>query len=330
MTTSSSHAAALVNDGDQLDASRVFCARVTRSRARNFYYGMMLTPRRQRSSMYAVYAWMRAVDDLADGPVGDGDAGGEAEADARRRGLESFRRRTHAVLHDQPGALDAEPGPIAPMWPAVARTLREHHIPVKYLDAMIDGQLKDLHQTRYDTFDSLYDYCYQVASVVGLICLEVWGYEGGEATRKLAEERGVALQLTNILRDLVEDAARDRVYLPLEDLARFGFDADSFKRRVLAAAGAADGDDAAAGDFDGLMAFELHRARGYYERTESLESFITPSCRPTCWAMMKIYETLLRRIEHCPRAVLRKNVRLGKVQKLFIAARATCRRGLRK
>jgi len=315
---SPTHATALASTADALATSRAFCARLTAAQARNFYYGMMLTPRAKRSAMYAIYAWMRAVDDLADDEAPDA-----GDVESKRRRLEAFRRQTHALLRDGNEWLELESEPtFAPMWPAVAAALREHRVPTAYLDAMIDGQLCDLRAARYGTFNDLYGYCYQVASVVGLTCIEVWGYEGGDATRKLAEERGIALQLTNILRDLVEDARRGRVYLPSDDLARFGFDAGSFTRFVLDPGGESNG------DFDGLMAFQLDRARGYYDRTASLESFVTRDCRPTCWAMMKIYEGLLRKIERRPRVVLARRVRLSKVQKLVIAGRATLRRGL--
>jgi phytoene synthase len=318
------NASALASHEAALAASRAFCARVTARQARNFYYGMMLTPRHKRAAMYAIYTWMRAVDDLADD---DGDNA------AKRRRLEAFRGQTHAALRGgDPSAGGSDAGDrYAPMWPAVADALQEHRVPGPYLDAMIDGQLKDLTVTGYADFAELYDYCYQVASVVGLTCITVWGYEGGESARRLAEERGVALQLTNILRDLVEDARRNRVYLPADELAQFGFDAASFKGYLLASApgsGSAGASPSRRGDFDGLMRFQLERARGYYDRTAALESFVTRSCRPTCWAMMKIYEALLRRIERHPRVVLTRRVRLSRVQKLAIAARATLRRGL--
>lgn len=318
---SSPHLATLTSTTISLEDSRLFCAKLTAAQARNFYYGMMLTPQPRRSAMYAIYAWMRAVDDLADAPAS------EWSDEVKRRHLEAFRRQTHAIIQHEhswlPSESAIEPAAFAPMWPAVGQAFRDHKIPLLYLDQMIEGQLLDQIQTRYNSFDQLYDYCYQVASVVGLTCIEVWGYEGGDATRLLAEQRGIALQLTNILRDLVEDAQRDRIYLPAEELAQFQFDGDSFKQYLLAPSPAKDR------DFDALMAMQIQRARAFYNRTASLESHLTRSCRPTCWAMMKIYESLLCRIERQPRIVLTKRVKLSKFQKLWIAARATLRRGLR-
>ena len=319
MTSSSpTSAAAYSVDATEVGASYGHCRDLTRARAKNFYYGMMLTPQPKRSAMYAVYAWMRAVDDLGD-PAG----GGEAESVRRR--LESFRRRTQAALAGEapwPGG-QGDADAFAPMWPAVAATFRDYAVPRAYLDAMIDGQIMDQRKTRYASFDELYEYCYNVASTVGLVCITVWGYDGGEATRKLAQERGIALQLTNILRDVVEDAQRDRVYLPADELARFGFDDESFKAHVLRC------EAASGGDFDGLIRMQLCRAREYYNRSASLERFVTGSCRPTCWAMMRIYEGLLSKMESNPRRVLTERVRMGRLSKLAIALRATWRRGLR-
>lgn len=323
MSSTPTHAPRLAGAGDALAASRSFCARLTAAQARNFYYGMMLTPGDKRAAMYAIYAWMRAVDDIA-----DADTTGHDDGELKRRALEWFRGRTHAVVQGGVGPGSSEDASeFDAMWPAVEESFRRHALPLRYLDAMIDGQLLDQTQRRYPDFPSLYDYCYKVASVVGLTCIEVWGYEGGEATRGLAEERGVALQLTNILRDLVEDARRDRVYLPADDLARFGFDADSFKRFLLDPRETAGGD--AMSRFDALMTFEARRARDYYDRTAMLETHITRTCRPTCWAMMKIYERLLSKIERRPRMVLTRRVKLNKLQKLLIAGRAALRRWLR-
>ncbi len=322
---------------DSLAQSQQFCADLTRAQAKNFYYGMMLTPQPKRGAMYAIYAWMRAVDDIADEP---------GALDDKTRDLEAFRRQTHAVLRED--SADYAPlfdGPYGAMWPAVGQTFRRYSIPQRYLDAMIDGQLLDQTKTRYATFDELYDYCFKVASVVGLICLEVWGYTGGEATRKLAEQRGIALQLTNIIRDLVEDARRDRIYFPQDELVKAGLDDQRFKAMLESplAPGSAGGTPVkpriAGGanippvepGADGLPLGPLiARARGYYDSSATLESFITPDCRPTCWAMMKIYEGLLRKIERKPLRVLTERVRLSKLEKMFIALRATWRRWLRR
>lgn len=301
-----------------------YCRTLTKAQAKNFFYGMMLTPEPKRSAMYAVYAWMRAVDDLAD-EQDETDADPTAHADTKKVRLEAFRSRTHReIAGDFVSARKSSAGiegeAFDKMWPAVGQTFRQYHVATGDLDAMIDGQLLDQTCTRYETFDQLYDYCYKVASVVGLVCIAVWGYDGDEKARMLAEKRGIALQLTNVLRDLVEDAHRDRVYLPSEDLNKFGFDADSFARWLR------DPGIETAGDFSGLMTMQIDRAKKYYSESATLESHLPRNCRPTCWAMMRIYRRLLDKIEANPNRVLTQRVRLSKTQKLSIAFAAMIRK----
>lgn len=303
-------------DDERLKSSFASCRQLTRVRARNFYYGMMLTPEPKRSAMYAVYTWMRTVDDLADEP-----ARLPHDEQTRSPRIELFRRLTMASLDPNCDISPVSGDPQqAELWPAVRKTLVDYHIDAGVLGDMIDGQLVDQHKSTYATFADLYRYCYQVASVVGLVCIQVWGYKGGEETRRLAEHRGIALQLTNILRDLVEDARRGRVYVPTDELARYGYDATTFAESVQS--GQADE------RFDRLMAMQIDRARSLYEKSESLDRFITRSCRPTCWAIMKIYRDLLERIARDPRRVLCGTVALSRGHKLSIALRATLRRSL--
>lgn len=313
-STVSNQAALLPPSDDGVAESFDYCRTLTKAQAKNFYYGMMLTPEPKRSAMYAVYAWMRAVDDLADE---------QGDSDAKMERLEAFRSTTHCELaggstHGDTPRLNNED--FDKMWPAVGQTFRQYHVAAKDLDAMIDGQLLDQTCTRYETFDQLYDYCYKVASVVGLVCIAVWGYDGDEKARLLAEKRGIALQLTNVLRDPVEDAHRNRVYLPAEDLNQFGFDADSFASWLRDPGIETDG------DFAGLMAMQIDRAKQYYSESASLESHLPRNCRPTCWAMMRIYRRLLDKIEANPNRVLTQRVRLSKTQKLSIAFAAMIRR----
>lgn len=308
-STTANQASVLASSDDAMARSFDYCRTLTKAQAKNFYYGMMLTPEPKRSAMYAVYAWMRAVDDVADD---------EGLAVDKRQRLETFRQQTHEELagiktQGQGETFDA-------MWPAVGETFRKYNVSIDDLNAMIDGQLLDQDCLRYQTFDQLYDYCYKVASVVGLVCISVWSYEGGEETRLLAEKRGIALQLTNVLRDLVEDAHRDRVYLPADDLATYGFDTDSFASWLKDPGLQTDG------DFDGLMQMQIERAKQYYTDSAPLESSLPRNCRPTCWAMMHIYRRLLDKIAKNPRRVLAQRVRLSKTQKLSIVFAAMLRR----
>ena len=280
-----------------LESSREHCRRVAKRQAKNFYYGMKLVPEPKRSAMYTLYAWMRRADDLADEP---GDLNRKLDS------LRSFREQTHRAFDGT--------SPEGELWPAFRELVSRYPIPRSYFDAMIDGQVQDQEQTRYPTFEQLRDYCYKVASVVGLACIEIWGYEGGESTRTLAEQRGIAFQLTNILRDVREDASRGRVYLP----------ADDFHVAQLTPADLAPGRSETLGM--GLRTLAA-RARDYYERSEPLDRQVHPDGRACLWAMTRIYRGLLDKITLDPTRVLRERVRLSRFRKTTIALRAPFHKG---
>jgi phytoene synthase len=282
------------------------CHRVARQRARNFYYGLKLTPEPKRSAVYVIYAFMRACDDLAD----DQPATTERDPEQVRDQLRAFRQTMQSVL-DRGAHEDLPPGEI---WPAFRYVMHAYDIDAGLMHQMLDGQEMDLTRTRYRSFDELYDYCYKVASVVGLVCIEIWGYDGGAATRKLAEYRGIALQLTNILRDIAEDAQRNRIYLPRDELERFGVAEPDLLARQPGPA------------FDRLMRFQIERAQSYYSMAATLEKHVDAASRPTCWAMMRIYRGLLDRIAADPRRVLQRRIALSPVQKIRIAASACWRK----
>lgn len=285
-----------------INESKAHCHDVVRRRARNFYYGLRLTPEPKRSALYAVYAWMRRADDLVD------EAGSDEQKLER---LAAFERQTRAVLSG--GAMPDEP-----FWPAVADAVERYAIPLEHLEQMIEGQRVDLGRTRYATFDELYDYCYKVASTVGLACIEIWGYEGGAETRRLAEWRGIAFQLTNILRDVREDAQRDRVYLPAEDFDVFELTPSMFLFGPQP-------------DAMGGIRRMVRRAGEYYERSASLADRVHPDGRPCLWAMTSIYRGIFEKIQRRPASVLEPSrVRLASWRKGLIALRASMgRRGSR-
>lgn len=279
----------------QLARSYAHCHKVAKHQARNFYYGMKLTPTDKRNAMYAVYAWMRLADDLAD------EAGSLAEKTSQ---LNSFAQQTWAALDEH------APPPDGPIWPAMRDTMIRHAVPHAYLADMIAGQLLDQKQTQYDTFAQLDDYCYKVAGTVGLVCITIWGHKDGETAQQLAAARGVALQLTNILRDLAEDARLDRCYLPREDFTRFGFSPEKLARGEADAA------------FDRFMAFQVDRARSYYEKSAGLDALISPDCRACSRALMRVYRDLLEKIARNPRQVLHRRVSLNHWRKAWIALSA--------
>lgn len=280
--------------GPALEESYRFCIEVSRREARNFYYSFRLLPRPLRRSMCALYAFMRHTDDLADEP---------AEASAKRAALDAWR-------DDLARTLAGKPGP----WPGAAAlgdAVRRHDIPPRHLNEVIDGVAMDIEPRPFATFPQLYRYCYHVASAVGLCCIRIWGYrsEGGRA-EALAEACGVALQLTNILRDVPEDARAGRVYLPAEDLERFG---------VTEAELAAERPSAA---LRSLLAYEGARAYDYYEQARPLAGLVEPAGRPMLRAIVGIYRALLDEIARRDYDVGAGRVALPAWRKAAIAARS--------
>ena len=273
------------------DQSYRYAIRVARSRARNFYYSFVLLSRQQRKAMCAIYAFMRHCDDLSDEPG------------ASRAALDGWRRELDETLAGRPGP--------HPVWPALYHTVRRFGIPHEYLHEMIEGVASDLEPRRFETFDELYRYCYQVASVVGLTVIHIFGFDTPSAL-PLAEKCGVAFQLTNILRDIREDAERGRTYLPAEDLRRFGVREEDLR----------DGNRSP--EFLRLMQFEAARARSYYNESQPLLDLIHPRSRPSLWALIRIYSTLLDRIERTNYDVFKRRVRLSAFEKSRIILRAFC------
>src|SRR5580698_5046742 len=214
-----------------LEDSYAYCRRVARSRARNFYYSFVLLSRAQRDAMCAVYAFMRYCDDLSDEPG------------ASRAALDQWRAALDEALAGRCGA--------HPVLPAFHDTVTRYRIPPRYFHEMIDGVASDLEPRRFETFEQLHRYCYQVASTVGLTTIHIFGFDSPEAL-PLAEKCGVAFQLTNILRDVREDVENDRVYLPEEDLTRFHVEAEELRGRAVSA------------PLKDLLEFEAGRAREYF------------------------------------------------------------------
>lgn len=285
--------------GRVLVESHRFCGELSRREAKNFYYAFLLLPRDRRRSMCALYAFMRHTDDLADEP---------GAPEQKARALESWRHALDSALAGDAGAW--------PGLPALADTVARHAIPARLLHEVIEGVSMDIEPRGFDTFDELYHYCYHVASVVGLCCLHIWGYrsEGGRAER-LAEHCGLALQLTNILRDVRDDARSGRIYLPREDLARFGVGPDE-----LAAAGP-PGDRVRE-----LLAFEARRAYEFYEDARRLVPLVDPVGRPVLRTIVGIYRALLDEISRRDYNVLDGRISLPPWRKAAIALRAVAGR----
>ena len=282
-----------------LQDSYHFCRVLARREARNFYYAFLLLPRSRHLSMCALYAFMRHTDDLADEP---------GTPEEKTRALEAWRRALDTALSgDRSFAIATWPG-----LPALADTVARYSIPAKLLHEVIEGVSMDIQPRGFSTFDELADYCYHVASVVGLSCLHIWGYRsGGGKAERLAEHCGIALQLTNILRDVRDDARNGRIYLPREDLARFGVEPEDL---------AADGRPS--DRVRELLAFEGRRAYDYYEEARPLVPLVDPVGRPVLRTIVGIYRALLDEIARRDYNVLDDRISLPSWRKLAIALRA--------
>ena len=280
-----------------------YCRDITRREARNFYYGLRLLPEPQRSALYCIYAWMRQADDLAD------DEPGRSHPAVAAESLEAFREDTRRGLA---GNLQSDD----PMWRAFEATVGHFKLDGTPFEEMIDGQVADLEFQQPNTMDDLVAYCRQVASSVGRVCIAIWGYDDPRAP-KLADDRGIAFQLTNVLRDIREDHENGRVYLPVSLLESCDLDMDGLLNWSCP------------DRCDRLVRKLVDIGEDHYRSSSPLEAMITRSCRPTLRAMTRIYHGLLRRIDRQPRSVVGpRRVRLGGLRKISIAITARVQAGV--
>ena len=276
------------NAGFEADYAR--CAEITRRSSSNFYYAFMLLPAERRRALHAVYAFCRFIDDIAD------------DESSRDPGILLARWREE-VDRVYAGA------PTRAISRALADSVAHFNIPREHFDEIITGVEMDLTRNRYATFAELRQYCYRVASAVGLICIEIFGYTN-PAARDYAEKLGIACQLTNILRDVREDAARKRIYLPLEDLARFHVSEEEILHSVYNE------------NFVRLMEFEAARAQDFYREAEAALPAEDRGTLLTAEAMRMIYGALLDRIVRSNYRVLDRRHSLPAPLKLYLVGRA--------
>ena len=281
-------------------AAYSYCEAVTGRQARNFAYGIRLLPTPKRRAMSALYAFSRRVDDIGDGGL---------PADVKAARLEGARA-VLARIHE--GAVDE--GDTDPVAVALAHAARQFPIPLGGLDELIDGVQMDLRGETYETWDDLKVYCRCVAGAIGRLSLGVFGTEPGargtERAPEYADTLGLALQLTNILRDVREDAEDGRTYLPADDLAKFGCSAGFEGPRPPEGF-----------DFTGLVHFEVRRARALFAEGYRLLPMLDRRSGACLAAMAGIYRRLLDRIERDPEAVLRGRVSLPGREKAYVAVR---------
>jgi phytoene synthase len=288
-------------DGSESEAAYAACRAIAKEKAKNFYYAFAALPPPRRNAICAIYAFMRQADDLGDDE--------SLPREERRRRLDEWLAEWRGFCQ---GGATADP-----VFIAALDATKRFSIPLSLLDELVAGVSMDLKPAAgdapdtYATFEDLYRYCYMVASVVGLVCIRIFGYKDPRA-EKLAEETGVALQLTNILRDVAEDAGRNRVYLPLEDLKAHGVTLDSLLHRAPGAPPTANE--------RALFADIARRAECYYQSARLLLPLIDPESRPAMWVLASIYHRLLGRIRRADYDVFSRRASVPRVQKLGILA----------
>ena len=276
---------------DAIEESYALCRRLCRHAGSSFYAGFRLLPAEKRRGMEALYAFMRHTDDMADNSPD--------EKTSQLAALSSWREDLSKALQ---GDCPASSSGLRSLLTALADTVRRFQIPQKHLMAVIDGVEMDLEPRRYETFSDLERYCELVASAVGMACIHIWGFRGPEAFEP-ARQIGVAMQLTNILRDLKEDAQAGRVYLPQNDLRECGYSADDLSAGVVNE------------PFFSLMRLEIERAEHFYREGIELFDFLEPEVRRIFGLMTATYLRLLKKIEHCPADVFRCRVQINPITK---------------
>jgi squalene synthase HpnC len=287
------------------------CHRIAREAHSNFYPAFFLLPKAKRDGIVALYAFMRLIDDISD----EG-----ADLVAKQRGLARWRAALDEVLtggvelFDGTATLPASSAVktttgAAEVLPALVDTIQRYNMPTRYLHDLISGAEMDLTEHSYSSFDRLREYCYRVAGTVGLTCTHIFGFKDARAV-DLSEKLGLAFQLTNIIRDVKEDHAIGRVYLPDEDLERYGVVKGDF-----------GGSEATLGVRE-LLRFEADRAWSLYEQGSQLLGLIDEDSRSTLWLLVQTYSGLLARIESVDFAVFGERVRLSKADKMMAIAKA--------
>jgi squalene synthase HpnC len=313
-TVTSMQASAGMHDAAPQSATTIaesyeHCHDIARASHSNFYYAFFLLPKRKRDALAALYAFMRLIDDVSD----EGQ-----DLAAKQRGLARWRGALDQAITGQEQVFDGNAAVVSPaatlpgaeqVLPALVDTMQRYNMPARYLHDLISGAEMDLTVRSYPTFDRLREYCYRVAGTVGLTCTHVFGFRDARAL-DLAEKLGLAFQLTNIIRDVHEDHKLGRVYLPEEDLARYGVSPEDFDRN-----------EATLGMRE-LLRFETDRAWQLYEEGAAFLGLIDEDSRSALWLLVHTYSALLGRIEALDFAVFGDKIRLSKSEKMVFMAKA--------
>jgi phytoene synthase len=296
------------------------CAAITRSQAANFYYGIRLLAPGRRRAMCAAYAFARRIDDIGDGRL----------PPERKRELLDEAAEQLRTLERTGSALHAEQDPVIV---ALADAHRRFSLPPGAMSELIEGVRMDVDGVTYERIEDLEVYCRRVAGAVGRVCLAIFGTRAGERGDRapaegLADDLGVALQLTNILRDVREDAEIGRVYLPADDLRRFGVISPAGAGGATEMLAALGGETASQDSLAALVRFEAARAQRWFERGTALVAMLDRRSAACVLAMSGIYHRLLARIEADPLGALHERASLTGAEKLRVALRSIAGRGL--
>ncbi len=287
-----------MDPAERLDLRQAYdhCRLITRTHARNFYYAFLTLPAPKRRAIYATYAFCRLCDDIADDDI---------PAARKREMFSDTRRRLERML-------EADAASPHPIFDALADTARRYGIPVGYFEEILEGVEMDMTQSRFGTFDELKAYCYKVASVVGLVCIEIFEYDDARA-RDYAVALGIGMQLTNIIRDVREDAGMGRIYIPAEEIALYGYSEAELFRGVVNE------------PFLRLMRFQADRAREYLREGRRLLPLLAGRSRACPAVLHDIYSAVLDRIETSGFRVFEGRIALSTREKLLIMARTWTR-----
>ena len=273
-----------------LESAYEACRIITRREAKNFYYAFLTLPAAKRRAIYAAYAFCRHCDDSVDE---------ETSTDAKLKALSDIQANLDSTYSGNASS---------PVYVALADVARNYDIPQDYFQEIILGVESDLVKDRFQNFDELKEYCYRVASVVGLICLQIFGYEDDDA-KGYAVDLGLAMQLTNIIRDVREDFDMGRVYLPQDEMVRFGYSEDDLRNGVRNEA------------FLEFMRFQSQRAREYFDRGFKLLPYLSRRSRACPAVLGALYSKVLDRIEASDYDILETRVSLSKAEKIGITAK---------
>ena len=274
-----------------LDAAYDLCRRITKSEAKNFYYAFRTLPSVKRRAIYAAYAFCRLCDDISD------------EDMSREERLEGFHGVRKSLAQARQHRYNE------PVFAALGDAAMRFEIPPEHFEEIVVGVEMDLDTTRYQTFDDLREYCHKVASVVGLVSIRIFGHDEHPEVETYAVDLGLAMQLTNILRDIKEDAGRDRVYIPQDELSRFGVSETDLTNGVVN------------GPFRELMRFQVGRAREFFESGRKLIPLLEPDARACTAVLIGVYTSILNRIEAADYDVFSQRVNLSTGEKLRTMAK---------